>query len=240
MAEKNIVCTIKKYNTVESRLSTFSNFGKDCVISPQKLAEAGLFFVGPGDKVQCAYCLGKLYNFEKGDDPFLEHLKHFRKCRYIQFRLLKNGSLMQNDSLKTMESFLLPKIQIVKRLGYHERLIERALTHLRDRGIISINCVDILKELDILEAEEQNSLDAMVDGVKTEYLQVKKDTEELHKQIIEYKKLKNLCMKCKVNKSNTLCLPCRHIVLCITCIDSIDCCLKCNTKFLGCVRVFRS
>ena len=41
---------------------------------------ASLFLLGPEDMVQCAWCYGKLQGWEQGDNPFIEHARHFPSC----------------------------------------------------------------------------------------------------------------------------------------------------------------
>ena len=35
---------------------------------------------GPEDMVQCAWCYGKLQGWEQGDNPLMEHARHFAAC----------------------------------------------------------------------------------------------------------------------------------------------------------------
>ena len=44
------------------------------------LAQAGFFYCGPEDMVQCAWCYGKLQGWEQGDNPLVEHARHFPSC----------------------------------------------------------------------------------------------------------------------------------------------------------------
>ena len=50
------------------------------------LADAGFYYLGEGDKVKCWYCNGGLKNWDRFDDPWIEHAKWFPLCEY----LLKN------------------------------------------------------------------------------------------------------------------------------------------------------
>ncbi|XP_071090186.1 baculoviral IAP repeat-containing protein 7-like [Haliotis cracherodii] len=70
----------------DNRLATYTDWPKSCHQTPEQLARAGLYFFPSEekpDRVKCAYCHGKLYNWQAGDDPWMEHAKCFPTCRYI-------------------------------------------------------------------------------------------------------------------------------------------------------------
>ncbi|RWR99775.1 inhibitor of apoptosis protein 2-like protein, partial [Leptotrombidium deliense] len=52
-------------------------------ISTDQLSRAGFYYTGIGDIVRCFACHGILYNWEVGDDPIMEHKKHFKHCKFI-------------------------------------------------------------------------------------------------------------------------------------------------------------
>jgi hypothetical protein len=55
------------------------------IVSPSSLAKAGLYFTGPLDRVECAFCHGKLEGWEAGDDATIEHSKHFgSRCNFVK------------------------------------------------------------------------------------------------------------------------------------------------------------
>ncbi|XP_070599212.1 baculoviral IAP repeat-containing protein 1 [Erythrolamprus reginae] len=73
------------HQEMESRLESFSNWPFYCKeIQPVLLAEAGFFFTGIKDTVQCFTCSGCLGNWEEGDDPWKEHAKWFPECEFLQ------------------------------------------------------------------------------------------------------------------------------------------------------------
>nr|XP_039259315.1 baculoviral IAP repeat-containing protein 3-like [Styela clava] len=64
------------------RLQTFTNnpeFRRNTRLtaSDRTLAQAGLYYLGDGDKCKCWFCGGGLMNFEEGDDPWFEHAKFY-------------------------------------------------------------------------------------------------------------------------------------------------------------------
>ncbi|XP_028271881.1 E3 ubiquitin-protein ligase XIAP [Parambassis ranga] len=67
----------------EARLQTFSSWPCNAPVRPRDLAQAGLFYLGESDHVQCFCCGGKLHGWEAGDTAWEEHTKHYRYCFFI-------------------------------------------------------------------------------------------------------------------------------------------------------------
>ncbi|XP_070769393.1 E3 ubiquitin-protein ligase XIAP [Enoplosus armatus] len=67
----------------EARLQTFSCWPSTAPVRPQDLAQAGLYYLGKGDRVQCFCCGGVLSGWEAGDTAWGEHGKHFPYCFFI-------------------------------------------------------------------------------------------------------------------------------------------------------------
>lgn len=68
--------------TEEARLRTFTNWPVT-FLSPSDLAKAGFYYIGPGDKVACFACDGKLNNWEPNDNALAEHRRHFPDCSFV-------------------------------------------------------------------------------------------------------------------------------------------------------------
>ena len=49
-------------------------------VTPNALAQAGFYYCGPEDMVQCAWCYGKLQGWKQGDNPLREHKRRFASC----------------------------------------------------------------------------------------------------------------------------------------------------------------
>ncbi|NXM04178.1 BIR7B protein, partial [Tyrannus savana] len=69
--------------SVARRLRTFQRWPRGSPVSPRDLVEAGFFYVGPRDEVQCFCCGGVLKDWRPGDCPIIEHLNFFPSCKYI-------------------------------------------------------------------------------------------------------------------------------------------------------------
>ena len=89
------------------RRKTFEGFWSDTwPVSPKALAQAGFYYCGPDDMVQCAWCYGKLQGWEQGDNPLREHARHFASCPKFGDRKAVNASSLVNihhsqEDLKT-------------------------------------------------------------------------------------------------------------------------------------------
>ncbi|XP_008276362.1 E3 ubiquitin-protein ligase XIAP [Stegastes partitus] len=66
-----------------ARLQTFSSWPPTAPVRGQDLAQAGLYYLGVQDQVQCFCCGGRLGGWETGDTAWGEHTKHFPHCFFI-------------------------------------------------------------------------------------------------------------------------------------------------------------
>ncbi|XP_076594613.1 E3 ubiquitin-protein ligase XIAP [Chaetodon auriga] len=67
----------------EARLQTFSSWPSNAPVRSRDLAQAGLYYLGESDRVQCFCCGGMLGGWETGDTAWGEHTKHFPYCFFI-------------------------------------------------------------------------------------------------------------------------------------------------------------
>ncbi len=67
----------------EARLRTFSSWPSTAPVRPRYLAQAGFYYLGESDRVQCFCCGGMLGSWDKGDTAWEEHAKHFSNCFFI-------------------------------------------------------------------------------------------------------------------------------------------------------------
>ncbi|XP_042321080.1 baculoviral IAP repeat-containing protein 7 [Sceloporus undulatus] len=67
----------------EVRLASYRRWPSYAQVSPEMLARAGFFYTGQGDYVRCFHCDGALRNWERGDDPWIEHARWFPRCKFL-------------------------------------------------------------------------------------------------------------------------------------------------------------
>ncbi|NXI33497.1 BIR7B protein, partial [Sterrhoptilus dennistouni] len=70
--------------SVARRMRTFQQWPRSAPVSARDLAEAGFFYLGPRDEVQCFCCGGVLKDWRAGDCPIIEHLNFFPSCKYLR------------------------------------------------------------------------------------------------------------------------------------------------------------
>lgn len=78
----------------DARMRSFVTWPSTSVLKPAELVDAGFFYIGIKDYTRCFYCDGGLCNWEKGDDPWVEHAKWFQDCAYI--RLNKGDEFVES------------------------------------------------------------------------------------------------------------------------------------------------
>uniref|UniRef100_A0A131XUQ0 Putative inhibitor of apoptosis protein 1 and 2 iap1 iap2 n=2 Tax=Ixodes ricinus TaxID=34613 RepID=A0A131XUQ0_IXORI len=72
------------------RLRTFARWPLD-FLDPTELARAGFYYLQQDDRVRCAFCRGTIHNWERGDDPLVEHGRHFPCCPFLLDPSLEEG-----------------------------------------------------------------------------------------------------------------------------------------------------
>jgi hypothetical protein len=73
---------LRKLKSEAVRLSTF-RFWSSQIVQPAELAKAGFFYFNDQDKVQCAFCLGIVGQWEQSDIPMQEHRMHCPRCPFV-------------------------------------------------------------------------------------------------------------------------------------------------------------
>ncbi|XP_041652852.1 E3 ubiquitin-protein ligase XIAP [Cheilinus undulatus] len=67
----------------DARFRTFLSWPPTAPVRPRDLAEAGLYYLGESDRVQCFCCGAMLHGWEPGDSAWGEHSKHSSNCFFI-------------------------------------------------------------------------------------------------------------------------------------------------------------
>ena len=75
-----------EYASLQSRLKTFESWPPSLAQSPEDLAEAGFYYRGSSDKVHCYCCNAGLWQWERSDDPWVEHAKAAPKCTHLRLK----------------------------------------------------------------------------------------------------------------------------------------------------------
>ncbi|XP_015599780.1 death-associated inhibitor of apoptosis 1 isoform X2 [Cephus cinctus] len=71
------------YRFEEARLRSYRNWPLD-YMDPVKLAQAGFYYTGEGDKVKCFECHVEICQWVEGDNPMVDHQRWSARCRFIR------------------------------------------------------------------------------------------------------------------------------------------------------------
>ena len=72
------------YRYYEHRLRTFDTWPKQMIPNKYDLAQQGFVYTGQSDKVTCFQCGVVLKDWERTDDPWIEHSKWSPHCDYLK------------------------------------------------------------------------------------------------------------------------------------------------------------
>ncbi|XP_035670163.1 baculoviral IAP repeat-containing protein 3-like, partial [Branchiostoma floridae] len=84
----------KDLNTEIHRIHTYFGWPDNVPVTPGELAKLGFFYLGVRDKVECAFCGGVLHQWERGDDPEVEHRRHYPHCPFMRNCATSNVPLL--------------------------------------------------------------------------------------------------------------------------------------------------
>lgn len=100
---------IKKKNPIheqyimhDARLETFKHWPESAMQPPDRLAEAGFFYVQLEDGTLCYWCGGGLKDWEPNDEPWVEHALNFPGCGYV--RRVKGDSFISQVRIQALET----------------------------------------------------------------------------------------------------------------------------------------
>ncbi|XP_066586499.1 death-associated inhibitor of apoptosis 2 isoform X2 [Prorops nasuta] len=82
------------YTTYNQRLQSFSTWPIPLIVSPERLAKSGFYYLKQADMVECVFCKGVLTKWQDGDDPDREHVTHFPACDFYMHMYSENDMLL--------------------------------------------------------------------------------------------------------------------------------------------------
>lgn len=148
-----------RYTKFETREQDFSNRPVQIAQKPARMADAGLFYSGHGDRVVCFFCDGNLFDWEPNDIPLVEHVKHLPNCAFahshwngMPLALVKKfsssnnceSSSLQKTSYVTSEQDTIVKMALE---GYSEESIKEILTKYQNSITVERNLPTYLELL---------------------------------------------------------------------------------------------
>ena len=202
-----------------SRLSSYMAWTNVPGVSPVSLAKAGLYFVGPGDAVQCAFCNEKIAGWVCIGDPRKIHeTKFLRSCPFALGLVTSNipihprevrevlGYVVSENPVKRAAAIVLATMGWLPSI----RLLQYAIGD----GTVSEN--NHQQVIDVLPCiEGGNGF-----GKKTERSMAPSEVDVAERRLsllINSKK----CKICFSEDIETILLPCRHLVCCSSCSTAL-------------------
>uniref|UniRef100_A0A8C8DMD5 E3 ubiquitin-protein ligase XIAP n=1 Tax=Oryzias sinensis TaxID=183150 RepID=A0A8C8DMD5_9TELE len=243
----------------EARLETFSSWPRSAPVRPGDLAQAGLFYLGKEDKVECFSCGGKLSGWEPGDNPWNEHEKHFSNCFYILGHDV--GNVNQHRKPVNMQN-LDERLNTFARVQHpidHE-LLAKAGFYSKGEGdeVICFRCGGGLKDWDpednpweehakyypgcsFLLSEKGQEFVNTIQLQERKYSQrVRHIISPLENPLEELEKLRQE-KRCKICLDKSACIvfiPCGHLASCKECSDKLNQCPICCAAIAQKIRTF--
>ncbi|XP_070532997.1 baculoviral IAP repeat-containing protein 7-like [Ptychodera flava] len=175
-----------KFARIEARSDSFRNWPNGSL--PQEyLTQAGFFFTGRRDIVQCFHCGGKLENWEAICDPWIEHARWFPQCQFVSkhrgtvfmkyvkdkhprpnAQPAKEKTGHDNGAMSIKELVLVAQqvndfmktdtVQVVLDMGYSDNMVKLAIRkHLKQTGRCFRSAEDLLEA--VFDLEEGHSDD---------------------------------------------------------------------------------
>lgn len=89
------------YVYFRKRLDSFASWPPQMRPKPCDLAHAGYFYTNLSDKVCCFACGLMMHDWNRDDDPWLEHHRHTRHCVYLK---MVGGVRLWSESSTCQES----------------------------------------------------------------------------------------------------------------------------------------
>uniref|UniRef100_A0A3B3TKH5 E3 ubiquitin-protein ligase XIAP n=1 Tax=Poecilia latipinna TaxID=48699 RepID=A0A3B3TKH5_9TELE len=103
VVDETLYPRIPHMKSEQVRLDTFSSWPSTAPVRPRDLAQAGFYYLGQADRVECFCCGNKLNNWENGDRPWEEHSTHFPNCFFILGHDVGNVPLLDNSDEPMLE-----------------------------------------------------------------------------------------------------------------------------------------
>lgn len=110
------------FTTLQNRIKTFEDWNNEN-IDPLDLARAGFFYIGDKDIVSCYFCDLLACDWEKDDNPLLDHVKNSPSCHFLRIKYgnglkskIELGTVSEASKPSSLERYTC-KICLEKEIG---------------------------------------------------------------------------------------------------------------------------
>ncbi|XP_061183971.1 putative inhibitor of apoptosis [Saccostrea echinata] len=247
-----------KYSILATRMTSFKNWPISNIVSPEDLSKAGFYYNGLNDTVCCFFCGGKLAEWERGDDPWIEHAHWFPNCEFV--KLCKGDSSLNHEQDKK-EELMQPEdpfqsiaFQSVMEMGYSKEQIKTVYNKIENRENMSAaQLLELLLDAEDQELEKnQSSQKYQIQEEGAKYNEEKQHKKQegadesnkldLKTLVSEYEELKGqtTCKVCLDEDATVVFLPCGHMCTCVNCAPAMRKCPICRSFVKGTVKAILS
>lgn len=242
-----------------NRLKTFKEWPINLKMKPRELSDAGFFYTGMGDRVQCFSCGGGLKNWEDDDVALEQHALWYGNCeylklikgqKYIDAVLEKHKRLQERNENEEgdEESEEVEEEDDEEQLGAtSSSAVVEPMRRATEVGLRNTNS-------DRLTAEEESSSSS---GTTKKRKKLQKSSRasrncDAHpesdlrnaemgatspKSEVPESKTCKICFECEFN---TAFIPCGHVVACAKCASAVTKCPMCREPFDSVTRIYFS
>lgn len=211
----------------EERLDSFA--GVQHPIDHERLARAGFYSTGTGDRVSCFRCGGGLKGWQPEEDPWEEHAKHYPGCSFLLAE--KGQDFVNNIQLQRPRH---NRAASSHQNGFSGDRNETLRSEMAQRAI-EMGLEPSVVEKTILDKISRTGSDyAKLELLVQDCLNNTPDSDTMREKQEEdpMEKLRKLQMEkqCKICMDRDICMvfiPCGHLVSCKQCSESLIVCPIC-------------
>lgn len=229
-----------------NRLRTFKEWPIQLKMKPIELSDAGFFYTGMGDRVQCHSCGGGLKNWEDDDVAWEQHALWYPNCDYM--KLIKGQKYIE-------------EVQAIHRRKQQQ---ENGSSQGEDEAVENSEDESLESLSEGAEAAPRRQRDAMpstsraassATAQKIARRRLSKMGSGSHPESdpcspaamlaarsgkaseVPETKLCKICYECEFN---TAFIPCGHVVACAKCASAVTTCPMCREPFDSVTRIYFS
>lgn len=248
-----------------NRLRTFKEWPINLKMKPIELSDAGFFYTGVGDRVQCFSCGGGLKNWENDDVaweqhavwyPTCEYMKLIKGQKYIDAMQLLHRQKQQQEREEEEQAAIREGEENSEEEDEEEESEESAPVEGGAEDVATPLAAMAARRVPLRQRDAIPSTSRTSDGAqKISRRRHSKTGSGSHPEsdpcsaeaVLAAKSAKpsevpetKLCKICYECEFNTAFIPCGHVVACAKCASAVTACPMCREPFDSVTRIYFS
>lgn len=235
------------YRDLSTRKASFTGWPPQMRQKPDDLAEAGLFYLGQGDKAKCFWCGGMLSEWEANDIPIVEHAKSFPQCQWLMAS--KGKEFVERIQQHVQQGIPVQNVSMDQTVASASSLAHAASpvsSAQLEAVLMGFDQLTVSEAMKTLGNPAEINLESLVQAIlEVQSSQASGNTNMVNNLDVGALTLQNremrdrtICKICGQRQVNLVFLPCGHLVCCIECGAEITHCLICNVQVFKKVPVY--